>query len=197
MSIKSAATYTDQTFKDLDFTEARFTDSEFYGCSFEDCNFNKTLFSHCIFEQCEFKRCDFSMVKPNNSHFTDCKFSKSKLLGIDWTLLNVKLGLVLEMQDCDLSYGNFVEVNINESKFINCKLHEIDFSNASLEEVDFAGSDLAKSRFDYTNLQKANFSEAYNYVFNPYTNKCTGAIFSLPEVLQLLHPAGIVIKNID
>ena len=77
--------YRDREFKNVIYREKIIKDTEFYNCTFLLCDFIKSKMLNCEFEKCSFISCDLSLIIPNSSKFVDVSFSKSKVIGIDWS----------------------------------------------------------------------------------------------------------------
>ncbi len=187
--------YEKEEFENLEMPESTLDSVEFINCKFKDCIFNNSVWNEISLEDCKFKNCSLANSRLQNVHLNSVQFDNCKLLGIDWGLLNITLGLKLECEKCDLSYSSFNKVVINESVFLDCKMHEVDFTEAKVRKVQFTSSDLLKSTFKSTDLEKADFRCAVNYVFDPSQNKCKGVLCSSPEVLNLLKIWGIEVEN--
>jgi uncharacterized protein YjbI with pentapeptide repeats len=136
-----------------------------------------------------------STAKLEESKFTECRFQGCKQLGIDWSTLRTEFGLELDCLECDLSYSLFESLDLSNSKFIHCTLHEVDFSSCNCKAVSFSESDLLKTRFTKTDLSESDFRKARNYYFDPSQNKCKGARFDYPEVLNLLASFGVKVDS--
>jgi uncharacterized protein YjbI with pentapeptide repeats len=133
------------------------------------------------------------MVELINSSLKNCKFKNCRLLGIDWSLLSKGIGLELDCEGSDLSFTSFYKINLSNSRFVKCKFNEADFAENNLKNVKFNNSDFLKCRFIDNNLSGADFTDAINYFFDLNNNKCKGARFSYPEVLNLLKIHGVEI----
>lgn len=83
---------------------------------------------------------------------------------------------------------------MKKSKIVHCNLDECYFQNTYLVGVDFSGSTFINTLFHNTDMQKANFTDASGYVIDPRVNKIKKAIFSVPDVLNLLNCFDIEIK---
>ena len=89
-------------------------------------------------------------------------------------------------EDCVLNMSSFYKMNIKGTKFVNTSLQEVDFRQANCTSCLFAGCDMGGALFDKSNLDRADFRTAYNYAFDPVSNRVKKAKFSLPEVVGLL-----------
>ena len=78
--------------------------------------------------------------------------------------------------------------------FKDCKLQQTDFSEADLTKTIFANCNLKDTIFKNTNLEKVDFRTAYDFSFNPNSNRMKGAKFSKSIVVGLLTDHKIIIE---
>jgi fluoroquinolone resistance protein len=187
--------YGEIEFKNVKYREKRIKDTEFYNCTFFLCDFIKSEFLNCEFEKCSFLSSDLSLIKPDGSKFVDVSFNKSKLIGVNWTLIKaLSAPSKFNFYECKIDSSSFQGLNLQGIKFIDCTAHDVDFYETDLSKSEFTSTDLLKSRFVNTNLNSADLSKATNYSIDPSLNKLKKAIFSYPEVTNLLNYLDIVIK---
>ena len=163
-----------------------FEDFEFDGCSFIDCKFLKSRFINCRFNEC-----NFSLINPLESRFIDVTFTKSKVMGFDWT--KAKNIQDLTFDSCQINYSNFDLLKIPKTKMVNCEAKEVEFIETDFSNGDFHNTDFERSRFFKTNLSEADFRGARNYVIDVKNNILRKARFSLPEALVLLDSLEILV----
>ena len=187
--------YRDIEFKNVKYREKIIRDTEFYNCTFMLCDFIKSKIFNCEFEKCLFISCDLSLIKPDDSKFIDVSFSKSKVIGVDWTLIKaLSAPSKFNFYECKIDNSSFQGLNLQGIKFIDCTAHDVDFFETDLSKSEFKSTDLLKSRFVNTNLNFADLSKANNYSIDPSLNKLKKTIFSYPEVTNLLNYLDIIIK---
>jgi fluoroquinolone resistance protein len=191
--IKSNTDYENQVFKEINQTQETFDLVTFVECTFVSCDFTESKFVNCRFEDCSFRKCNLSNGKYINSNFIGCKFEGTKMIGIDFTLIGGRLGLILCCKKCDLSYTNFMGVNISKSVFTNCDIKESDLTQANAEYVVFDECDFEKTIVFATDLKNSLFTHCINYAFNPAENRVKGAKFTRENVHNLLLPFGVII----
>lgn len=184
--------YKDENFRSIIPKDKILADKEFYKCSFEGCQFSNIRFESCRFENCNFIKCDFSNAQLNRTNFIDIEFKNCKLIGLDWTV--TRPPLKINFESCKLNHSSFVGRDLRGTKWIDCELNDIDFAEANMSSLVFHSCDFLRSKFVRTNLMCADFSESVNYNLNPVDNKIQGAVFSAPEVLNLLESFNIIIK---
>jgi fluoroquinolone resistance protein len=158
-------------FSKLKLEGGRVIGKEFSECVFDHCAFRESTFQACKFNDCTFQDCDLSLVRFDTTSFSDTKFERSTLVGVDWTLASWSRF----QADAPISFADCV---VDFSAFIGLALRKIVFS---------------KCRFRNTNLSHANFVGATNYSIDLSANKVTKAKFSLPEALALLYNLDIVL----
>jgi uncharacterized protein YjbI with pentapeptide repeats len=187
--------YRDIEFKNVKYREKMLRDIEFYNCTFLLCDFSKSKFFNCEFEKCSFVSNDLSLIKPDGSKFVDVSFNKSKLIGVNWTLIKaLSAPSKFNFYECKIDSSSFQGLNLQGIKFIDCSAHDVDFYETNLSKSEFRSTDLLKSRFVNTNLNFADLSKANNYSIDPSLNKLKKTIFSYPEVTNLLNYLDIIIK---
>jgi len=184
--------YEDRRFTGIACRGLELEEIEFYQCRFENCQFLESVFRRCRFEQCTFEKCDLSVMKPLESRFTDVRFQKSKLLGVNWPLAATPA--TLRFHGCMISHSTFQRLALPKLEITECVAREVDFTGANLTKADFTKTDLLDSRFVETNLTGADFSHATNYAMDPTKNRLKKAVFTLPEALSLLSAFDIVLK---
>ena len=83
-------------------------------------------------------------------------------------------------------------MDLRKCKFENTTAVDVDFTEANLSNLQHI--DLSGATFFRTNIEKANFTTAKNYLINPSENQIKGAIFSMPDAINLLYSFGIEIQ---
>ena len=193
---KAQAEFSQQTFQKVKFEGARLASKEFDECVFTHCSFRESTFLECKFSDCTFQDCDLGLVRFEGTAFSDVKFERSKVIGVNWTLAawsRFQSESPISFVDCVVDFSAFIGLTLRKMVIRKCRAQEVEFSDADLTSANFSGTDLAKSRFSHTNLTKANFEGATNYSIDLATNKITKAKFSLPEALSLLYGLDIVL----
>ena len=186
------AYYEDRCFTGITYRAVELQEIEFFQCRFDGCQFIECVFRRCRFEQCTFEKCDLSVMKPLESRFTDVRFLKSKLLGVDWTLAATPA--TAAFRGCNINHSTFQRLMLPKLELAECTAREVDFTGANLTKAEFTRTDFLGSRFVETNLSGADFSHATNYAIDPTANRVKKAVFTLPEALSLLSAFDIVLK---
>jgi fluoroquinolone resistance protein len=193
--MQSSTSYNELHFKKEDFSKQNIELTQFERCIFTKCDFTESIFNKVLFESCKFIDCNFSLVKFPESKILDGYFKDCKLVGIDWGILNTKMGLKIRCIRSDLSFSVFPKIDISGSKFRRCKMYEVTFAETTARKCDFRRSDFVRAVFQKTLLIESDFRHAKNYIFNPAENICTKAKFSFPEAINLLRTFGIRVTN--
>ena len=199
LGIECESVYFQKKFDELEESGSIVESTQFEDCLFLGGHFAETQFIDCKFVDCRFKDSDLSVASFRGSRFADSSFDRSKLVGIDWSVLNwsaVILAAPFGFRSCDLSYSTFSGLKLKEMTAQDCKMREVDFTECDLMGSDFSRSDLLGSRFYQTVLEECNFEDAMNYLISPIDNSLKGARFSHPEVMTLLEPFNIKIDGV-
>lgn len=185
--------YQDAEFASIKETGLNFSEIDFSCCTFKSCSITASKFVNCRFENCVFVDCDLSSCKLTDSQFVNPIFKSSKLIGIDWTLVQ-PIYTKIEFHDCMINYSNFFGLKLQRMEIINCTAKEVDFTETDLTKAIFSGTDLTASVFENTDLTQADLSQATNYTINANINRLKKTIFSLPEAASLLNTFDIILK---
>lgn len=176
--------------QNIDLSNQVYENITFDSCTFIKCKFTESIFDKCKFIDCEFDSCDMSSAKFPYSSLQKTVFSRSKLIGIDWTRIQlpiIQLTSPIMFYHCDMSHSNFYGLKIPEIAVESCKAHDVDFREADMSFANFSESDLSDSLFLNSNLTSSDFTDAMNYSINPTENIIRNATFSMPDAMNLLH----------
>jgi uncharacterized protein YjbI with pentapeptide repeats len=190
--------YEEQSFEGLSLQGEEIRFKEFYGCRFSRCSFLETAFGHCRFVDCEFVDCDLGLCRVKSCSFTNTVFTKSQVVGVNWTEASwPKRGLLraIDFFDCAISHSTFLGLSLREINICGCMAHNADFAEADLSRATCTGTDFADSRFLHTDLTGADFVGARNYAISPTMNVLKRTKFSLPEAISLLYGLDIVLSE--
>ena len=127
-----------------------------------------------------------------DSRFIDVTFTKSKVIGFDWTKAQKIQDLVFN--NCQINYSNFKLLKLPKVKIMGCEAKEVDFIETDLTGGDFKNTDFEKSRFFKANLTEADFKGARNYFIDVKNTTLKQTRFSLPEAMVLLNSLDIIIE---
>lgn len=168
-----------------DFTKSPLSQGEYEGFTFTDCNFSGCDLSEMVFWECKFIHCNLSLAKLNKTALRDVSFCGCKMLGLHFDDCN-PFGLDLRFADCILDHSTFVQLCLKKTLFKNCKLRETDFTQCDISSSLFENCDLDRATFHNTDLMNADMRTAYNYNFDPDTNRIGKAKFALSGLPGLL-----------
>lgn len=188
--------YSDESFAKLKMDAKRIHGKYFYDCVFSHCSFRESAFVSCKFNDCLFQDCDLGLARVEDSSFSDTRFERSTVVGVNWTVAawsRFQSDAPVSFRECVIDLSVFMGLSLRKAIFEKCSAKEVEFSEADLFSANFGGTDLSKSRFQQTNLSKANFVGATNYFIDLKTNKIEKAKFSLPEAMSLLYGLDIVL----
>ncbi|MBN1498618.1 MAG: pentapeptide repeat-containing protein [Spirochaetes bacterium] len=160
-------------------------ETEFNNCRFENCTFTDSDVSGVEFNNCIFKNCNCSMMTVNDTVFNDVVFEGCKMTGINFSNVN-KFFFTVSFNGCNLDFSIFEKSNLKKMEFTECSIVEASFIESNLQSACFAGCNLKGTLFERSNLEKCNFASASNYFIDCEKNRVKGAVFSLPEVINLL-----------
>lgn len=189
----------DQLFEKLDLVSTTIKRKEFENCRFTQCNFDNATLCDCRFIDCEFVNCTLNTTILTNTVFLGVSFDSSKLMGINWTTNywpNIVLSSPINFYACDISHSSFMGLNLSEINIQNCKAHDVDFREADLSRGNLTNSDFYQSWFIHTKLMGADFTDAANYNIDVRLNDIKGAVFTLPDVINLLENLEIKINRL-
>lgn len=183
-----------ELFKGIEYMEEVFSSKEFEHCRFENCNFTSSRFDQCFFEDCVFENCNLSMIRVTNSSFRGVSFIGSKMIGVLWYESRHKApDLRIICKDSVLNYSSFFGIDLRKCSFSDVMAVEVDFTEANLSKLVLQGAKLSGATFFHTDLRCTDFSLASGYLFNPADSQVKGAIFTLPEAINLLYSFGLKI----
>lgn len=192
--------YLQKVFDKMDLASKPIKDKTFEGCDFKNCNFDNATFINCKFIDCEFTNCSLNTIVPTHTSFSNINFDNTKLMGINWPMAQwpqIKLYSLIHFYSCDISHSSFFGLNLSEINLQNCKAHDVDFREADLSNSYLMDTDFFQSLFIKTKLNSANFSGAINYNIDIKLNTVKNAIFTFPDVINLLHHFEIKIDGLS
>lgn len=190
--------YYEESFRDLDLSMQEVIGKKYDQCIFVKCKFTEAQFKSCKFYDCEFKSCDLSLIKVGDCEFSNNLIEDSKAMGINWAemrLPTVRVYCPVEFIRCNISYSNFLGLDLHEIQIIECQARDVNFSEANLSTSTLTDTDFANSIFNKTNLCEADLTHAINYYIDVYCNPLKGAKFSFPEAISLLGALEIEIVD--
>ncbi len=168
---------------------------EFAECRFEHCEFENLHMRNCKFTDCIFSKCCVTNPVFECCAMTGNDFMECRLFGINWSGLFTGFVAPIEhLEGCQLKYNSFVGVNFPKFTFSDNSILESLFADCSLSHSNFSRCHLERTEFFRCDLTGAAFQDADGYTVDISTCKLKGAVFSFPEVVNLLNGLGIIIK---
>jgi fluoroquinolone resistance protein len=189
------AQYVNERFRAIRSTGRQFREIQFADCAFERCVFAGSSFSRCSFTGCTFDTCDLSLAVVAGTRVMDVHFVDTKLVGLDWTRVELvaRLALSVQFERCVVNQAMFNGLNLRRLRLVDSIAKETDFSGADLTEAVMTGTDFEGARFADTNLTASDFRGAQGYRISPIANRVARGRFSLPEAIGLLDGLGVII----
>lgn len=182
-----------EDFINQNYTEHKLPQGEYDNCYFKNCDFSNSDLSHCSFLECKFENCNLSNVKLHQTALKDIQFTKSKMLGVDFSICNDFL-LSVQFSECQLNFCSFYQLDLKNSSFEICELQEVDFMGANLNEISFTHCNLLQAQFENSNLESTDFRTATNYIIDLDQNQIRQAKFSQNGLNGLLAKYDIHIE---
>ncbi len=168
---------------------------EFAECRFENCEFETLHVKNCKFIDCTFTECRVINPVFDYCTMTGNDFMSCRLFGINWGNLSAGFVAPVErLEDCQLKYNNFVNMNFPKFTFSGNDILESLFGDCNLSHSKFSACHLNRTEFFRCDLTGADFENAEGYTVDISNCKLKGAVFSFPEVVNLLNGLNIVIK---
>jgi fluoroquinolone resistance protein len=168
------------------------SETEFYNARFEKCVFSHTDHTTYEFHDCVFHNCNCASMPVEDCIFDNILFEGCKLSGVHFGGVNNFL-FSASFLDSMLDFALFEKNNLTHSMFDKCSIREACFTETNLKSVTFRECDLHRTLFERSNIEKADFTTARNYFIDLDKNRVKGALFSLPEALNLLYKYDITI----
>jgi len=193
-ALESTAEWDGETFEDLDCTGIELTDRVFQRCTFARVRLSEARLEATRFEDCRVVQCDLTMARVARAAFRNVEFTRTKLMGIDWSGVR-RLAFAVGFEGCVLTYSSFTKNVMRGCRIVDCKANETSFVEVDLTGAVFTGTDLAGAKFIDSILVDADLSEATGYVIHPQQNRLRGTRFSEEAALALVGELGIVVPG--
>jgi fluoroquinolone resistance protein len=130
----------------------------------------------------------------SNSGFSNCEFNGCRLQGVNFSECN-GYQFYSDFKESIIGHCFFGETDLKGKSFSKCRFKNSEFTRTNLQKANFREAEFSDTMFSSCNLEKADFSQARGYTIHPGENRIKGAIFTYPDVVNLLSPLGIVIKE--
>ncbi len=194
--IRSGTDHANAAFRGIALAGVELRDVHFADCTFDRCSLAGAVLSGCSFTGCTFSTSDLSLANVRGSRFMDVGFVDSKVIGVDWTTVDLpaRLGLSVRFERSLVSQSAFVGLNLRGLRLVDSTARDADFSGADLTDAVCTGTDFLGARFGDATLVNADFRGATGYAIDPLRTKVAKARFSLPDAVALLDGLGIRIE---
>lgn len=195
--MKLESTQENICFQGEDLKDITVSGTEFTDCIFEYCTIDGAAIINCSFTDCTFIHCHISNLTVKHSSVNNLEFVSCCLSGIrwkEWSLSGSYIRPIRKMEDSQLKYNIFEEINFNKFDFSGNAMIASMFAGCQLSGSQFQNCQLDRTEFFRCDLKKADFRHATGYAIDLSTNEIKGAKFSFPEVVNLLGSLDIVIE---
>lgn len=185
----------DEHLTDLDRVEPG---SEIVDCVIEGVSAERVDLTGLRIEGTRFVDCHLRLADVTGTRFNDVQFLRCGLTGVDWTAAewsSFNIGPALKFADCQLDYGSFHGLFMQDLVLYACKAVDVDFGECDLTDADLRFTDLAECRFDGATLIGANLSGATGYVFDLTNARAKGCVVTLPDAAALLRVHGLDVRE--
>merc|ERR1712025_748751 len=130
------------------------------------------------------------MLAAYDVAFRDVRFTRCKLMGVDWSLAYA-LGFEVAFEGCQLRYASFAGMSLRGLLMRDCVADEAVFTGADLRDACLRGSRFAGATFQETTLIGADLRDAEEVVIDPRSNTLGGTKLSLDAALRAAAFLGV------
>ncbi len=172
--------------------------AEFHDCEFTGMALAGAVLDSCRFLSCRFLRCDLSLVKIPDTRFGGCTFEDGRMPGVNWTQgmwLAQDLHGPNVMVRCDVSMGDFSDLDLCDAEFRDCRARDVSFREARLARATFDGTDCGGADFRGADLTAARFVGALDLAIDPKVTTVTGITLDTGGAQAILAGLGVVIET--
>lgn len=180
-----------ESYLSLDFSATKLPDTDFEHCLFKGCTF--TDISGINFSDCEFELCNFSNAKAGATGIKDCRFTESKLMGVNFSRTK-DFGFAAHFKGCNLSYASFDKKKLFKSSFLHSNLQGANFTQADLSKCTIQHCNFVESVFMHTDISGVDFTTNNHFLIDPNLNKVKKAKFASHALSGLLYLYDIIIE---
>ena len=171
---------------------------ELEGIDFTDCELIGCELRSMRLRRCRFFDCRFERVDASGADLTDCTlrgvtFHDSKLLGINWTILQSLSATCWERSILD--GGSFQALALEQTEWLECSAREVDFSDCKLKKAKFLGTQLEGASFNGADLSLADFTRATGLSLHPEHVRLKGTVIEMDALLRLAADLGLKVAG--
>jgi fluoroquinolone resistance protein len=166
---------------------------DFTDCTFVGCELRSARLRRCRFFDCRFERVDASATDWTDSTVRGCAFHDSKLLGINFTILQSLSST--QWQRTNLDGACFQALELEQAEWIECSAREADFSECKLKKAKFHGSRLDGANFNGADLTQADFTGVAGLAILPQHVRLKATVIELDALLRMARDLGLEVAG--
>jgi uncharacterized protein YjbI with pentapeptide repeats len=195
--VKNSTTLNQDSYEMVTFRACAFqkvTGVSFANCIFEQCLLDNSEVKNCTFEHCSFAKSSGNMSKFIDSSFLAVSFTDCSFVGADFTKLKSLLPITFSATRSNFTYATFASVKI-QAQFCHCNIKDADFTETLLKKSSFLFCNLEKTIFTRSDVSECDFRGAKNYFLDISSVNLKNAIFSQPDVMNLLDSIPVKVAD--
>jgi fluoroquinolone resistance protein len=163
-----------------------FTDCELVGCELRSVRLRR-----CRFFDCRFERVDASATDWTDCTLRGVTFHDSKLLGINFTILQSLSATRWERSNLDGAC--FQALELEQAEWLDCSAREVDFSECKLKKAKLRGCQLDGANFNGADLTQADFTRSTGLSLLPQHVRLKGTLIEMDVLLRMAEDLGLEI----
>jgi fluoroquinolone resistance protein len=172
--------------------------AELEGIDFTDCTIVGGTLRSVRLRRCRFFDCRFERVDASAADFTDCTlrgvtFYDSKLLAINWTILQSLSATRWERSNLDGS--SFQALELERCEWLECSARDADFSACKLKKATLIGCQLDGANFNGADLTQADFTRSSGLSFSPQHVRLKATVIEMDALLRLATELGLKVAG--
>jgi uncharacterized protein YjbI with pentapeptide repeats len=172
--------------------------AELEGIDFTDCTIVGGELRSLRLRRCRFFDCRFERVDASAADWTDCTlrgvtFFDSKLLGMNWTILQSLSATRWERSILDGS--SFQALELEHGEWLECSARDADFSACKLKKATFLGCQLDGTNFNDADLTQADFSRASGLSLQPQHVRLKATVVEMDALLRMATDLGLKVAG--
>jgi fluoroquinolone resistance protein len=166
---------------------------DFTDCTLQGCELREKRLVRCRFFDCRFERVDASATDLTDCTLRGVTFHDSKLLGINWTVLQSLA--TSRWERCILDDGCFQALELDAVEWVDCSARDVDFSDAKLKKAKFHGTKLDGANFAGADLERADFTRATGLALHPQHVRLKQTIVEMDALLRMATELGLKVAG--
>ncbi len=173
----------------VDAADARWDQVVFRDCTFEDVDFSRSTFTDVVFQGCRFISCLMEACWLNRVDIRSCSapglsLAKGRATG-------------LAIEDSQLRYANFSEMNVKGLRVGATSLSETSWRSVRLSGAAFACCDLSGAEFARTSLSGIDLStcDIAGIVVSGDFRELRGCVIDASQAADLIGLLGVRVRD--